>query len=487
FSWQQTDDRFIRPRYGKRWQMKFEMKTESGQNGFTTKEACENGDGGSGRLAYTCLLINELLGANIQDLRDQCDERRALIPGSNIFSLSPLSAQSQKLLSAPRRSRRKISPIPYKTLDASYLQDDLSLNLVDWSSENVLSVGLGTCVYIFCASTNQVGMLCNLSGDGTSVTSVAWNEHVSIGQTIFTQVVEKYFCENFLVIGTYHGYVQVWDVAVNSQVNELLTHPDRVGLLAWNGGDVSSGSRDGLILQLLLLQNSVIVFLHCDSMWTDIYTSVLEIDEVSIFSSEDKDISSPHRITTQKNSINIFITVCGLKWSPDKRSLASGGNDNRLNIWDLHSDSPVQTYTEHLAAVKAISWSPQHRGLLASGGGAADWCIRFWNTLTGQPKQWVDTGSEVCNLVWSKHSSELVSSLHVDVICNLCLERYQINSWEMKYTIPPTVVQSTQLLLLIPYLAMSPDGEDIVTGAGDETLRFWKVFSKDRSQKEKKP
>jgi cell division cycle 20-like protein 1, cofactor of APC complex len=35
------------------------------------------------------------------------------------------------------------------------------------------------------------------------------------------------------------------------------------------------------------------------------------------------------------------------------------------------------------------------------------------------------------------------------------------------------------------YLAMSPDGESIVTGAGDETLRFWNVFSKTRSQKVK--
>jgi WD40 repeat protein len=26
------------------------------------------------------------------------------------------------------------------------------------------------------------------------------------------------------------------------------------------------------------------------------------------------------------------------------------------------------------------------------------------------------------------------------------------------------------------YLAMSPDGKTIVTGAGDETLRFWEVF-----------
>lgn len=27
------------------------------------------------------------------------------------------------------------------------------------------------------------------------------------------------------------------------------------------------------------------------------------------------------------------------------------------------------------------------------------------------------------------------------------------------------------------YLAMSPSGDTIVTGAGDETLRFWNIFN----------
>lgn len=31
--------------------------------------------------------------------------------------------------------------------------------------------------------------------------------------------------------------------------------------------------------------------------------------------------------------------------------------------------------------------------------------------------------------------------------------------------------------------AMSPDGQTIVTGAGDETLRFWNVFAKSKSFK----
>lgn len=32
------------------------------------------------------------------------------------------------------------------------------------------------------------------------------------------------------------------------------------------------------------------------------------------------------------------------------------------------------------------------------------------------------------------------------------------------------------------YLAMSPDGTSIVTGAGDETLRFWNVFGKPKKK-----
>jgi cell division cycle 20-like protein 1 (cofactor of APC complex) len=36
------------------------------------------------------------------------------------------------------------------------------------------------------------------------------------------------------------------------------------------------------------------------------------------------------------------------------------------------------------------------------------------------------------------------------------------------------------------YLAQSPDGQNIVTGAGDETLRFWNVFPAKRDNKLKK-
>lgn len=75
---------------------------------------------------------------------------------------------------------RKISKLPFKVLDAPELQDDFYLNLVDWSSQNVLSVGLGTCVYLWSACTSQVTRLCDLATEENSVTSVSWSERVSL-------------------------------------------------------------------------------------------------------------------------------------------------------------------------------------------------------------------------------------------------------------------------------------------------------------------
>jgi cell division cycle 20-like protein 1 (cofactor of APC complex) len=43
-----------------------------------------------------------------------------------------------------------------QVLDAPSLQDDFYLNLVDWSSQNMLAVGLGTCVYLWSASSSKV-------------------------------------------------------------------------------------------------------------------------------------------------------------------------------------------------------------------------------------------------------------------------------------------------------------------------------------------
>ena len=52
--------------------------------------------------------------------------------------------------------------------------------------------------------------------------------------------------------------------------------------------------------------------------------------------------------------------------------------------------------------MKGIAWSPHNHGILASGGGSADRSIKFWNTMDGTLLDSIDTGSQVCNLLFSK-------------------------------------------------------------------------------------
>lgn len=341
--------------------------------------------------------------------------RNNLLAGSDMdpFALHPVdNPRCREMFSSPRKSHRKIPKNPFKVLDAPALKDDFYLNLIDWSAENVLAVGLKACVYLWSACTSKVTLLFELP-ESDHVTAVAWMEQGS-----------------HLAVGTETGAVQIWDTEKKQLVRELSYHKIRVGSLAWNGNSLASGSRD----------RSIRV----------------------------RDMRDPQEdaMTLKGHSQE----VCGLKWSyNDDRQLASGGNDNKLFIWSARkSNAPVLTYTDHSAAVKAIAWSPHQSGLLASGGGTTDRSIRFWNTLSSKTKpiNKVDTGSQVCNLGWSKNIDEIISTHGYSL--------NQIIVW--KYASMEKVVTLTGHTMRVLYLAVSPDGQTVVTGAGDETLRFWSVF-----------
>lgn len=95
---------------------------------------------------------------------------------SELYSLSPIRYDSQRILETPRKQPRYVNKVPYKVLDAPDLQDDFYLNLVDWGSSNVLGVGLGNSVYMWNSQTGRVTKLCELKDD--TVTSVSWIQRV---------------------------------------------------------------------------------------------------------------------------------------------------------------------------------------------------------------------------------------------------------------------------------------------------------------------
>ncbi|KAK3393782.1 WD40-repeat-containing domain protein [Podospora didyma] len=260
--------------------------------------------------------------------------------------LKPASASATQF-------KRRVATAPERVLDAPGLIDDYYLNLLDWSSNNQVAIGLERNVYVWSADEGSVSSLLETSAD-TYVSSVKWSgdgAYVGVG------------------LGT--GEVQIWDVAEGVKIRSMFGHDTRVGVMGWTKHLLSTGARSGL------------VFNH------DVRIAEHKVAELVSHTSE----------------------VCGLEWRSDGAQLATGGNDNLVSIWDARSLSvPKFTKTNHKAAVKALSWCPWNMNLLATGGGSYDRHIHFWNTTSGARVNSIDTGSQVTSLRWSPHYREIVSS-----------------------------------------------------------------------------
>ena len=200
--------------------------------------------------------------------------------------------------------------------------DDYYLNLLDWNAHNIIAVALGRTVYLWNAGTGSVEELCTCPNEGDYICSLAWSADGS-----------------FLALGTSDSKVQIWDASRSKQVRELLGHTNRVSSVAWNGTILSPGGRDSAICNWDVRKR--------------------------------RDEACVAKVVTHEQE------VCGLKWSLCGQQLASGGNDNILCIHDS-SFRLQHKFNAHQAAVKALAWCPFQSNLLATGGGTADRCIKFW-------------------------------------------------------------------------------------------------------------
>ncbi|CAD6259769.1 unnamed protein product [Miscanthus lutarioriparius] len=357
--------------------------------------------------AYRKLLAEKLLNnrTRILAFRNKPPE-----PESMLTDLRADATQAK-----PAKQRRQVPQV----LDAPELVDDYYLNLLDWGSSNVLSIALGCKVYLWDVSSQSATLLVTIDEDSGPVTSVSWapdGRHIAIGLN--------------------SSDVQLWDSTSNRLLRTLRgVHESRVGSLAWNNSILTTGGMDGKIVNNdVRIRNNVVQTYHGHEQ-----------------------------------------EVCGLRWSGSGQQLASGGNDNLLHIWDVSMSSSVQTagHTQwlhrlqgHLSAVKALAWCPFQSNLLASGGGEGDRCIKFWNTHTGACLNSVDTGSQVCALLWNKNERELLSS-HGFTQNQLILWKY------------PSMIKLAELnghTSRVLFMAQSPDGCNVASAAADETLRIWNMF-----------
>ncbi|CAI4464854.1 BGP_1a_G0019470.mRNA.1.CDS.1 [Saccharomyces cerevisiae] len=358
---------------------------------------------------------NSVRGASLLTYQQRKGRRlsaASLLQSQFFDSMSPVRPDSKQLLLSPGKQFRQIAKVPYRVLDAPSLADDFYYSLIDWSSTDVLAVALGKSIFLTDNNTGDVVHLCDTENEYTSLSWIGAGSHLAVGQA--------------------NGLVEIYDVMKRKCIRTLSGHIDRVACLSWNNHVLTSGSRDHRIL-------------HRDVRMPDPFFETIESH-------------------TQE--------VCGLKWNVADNKLASGGNDNVVHVYEGTSKSPILTFDEHKAAVKAMAWSPHKRGVLATGGGTADRRLKIWNVNTPIKMSDIDSGSQICNMVWSKNTNELVTSHGYS--------KYNLTLWDCNSMDPIAILKGHSFRVL--HLTLSNDGTTVVSGAGDETLRYWKLFDKPKAK-----
>jgi cell division cycle protein 20 (cofactor of APC complex) len=311
------------------------------------------------------------------------------------------------------------------------LKDDFYVNLLDWGRRNILGVALGPSVYLWNGKDGSVEELMSLQpsspslGEDPYIASLRWiHDGSSVG------------------LGTSSGQVQIWDVAARKKIRTIMASEGghRIGSLAWNKHLLSTGSRDGVVQTFDVRLPRPLIMLHASQQRQE---------------------------------------VCGLEWSPDGQQLASGSNDNLVHVWDRESATPRHVFAEHKAAVKALAWCPWKPGLLATGGGSADRTIRTWSTVTGECLSSVNANASVSSLVWSRTSRELVSA-HGHPTSHVRFWQQQPSSTSACHLRMAADIEEAHAGRIL-HMALSPDGQTLVTAGADESIKFWAAFGDDAS------
>ncbi|KAJ4793625.1 hypothetical protein LUZ62_044871 [Rhynchospora pubera] len=361
------------------------------------------------RAAYRKLLADTMLQGRTRVLSFSNRPRSPL--KSSLEAQTPTHIQ-------PARKRRRIPQAPEKTLDAPDIVGDDRFNVLDWGNKNVLSIALDDKVYLWNATDGSTTELVTVPESSAPITSVSWapdGRHIAIGQ--------------------YNSFVELYDVTTKKLLRTLAgIHQGPVGSLAWNNNHLlTTGGPQGAIID----------------------------NDVRIQS---------HAVRSYRGHDDV---ICSLKWSSCGKHLASGGADKLVNIWDVSRSSPLHRFSNHTSTVRAVAWCPFKDNLLASGGGETDRCIKFWNVSAGTCLKSVETGSEVCGLLWSKHERELLSS-HGP-------EKNQIAVW--KYPSMTKIAELTGHTSSVLYMTQSPDGCQVASASADETLKLWQINEKSTEEK----
>ncbi|XP_043524356.1 cell division cycle 20.4, cofactor of APC complex-like isoform X2 [Frieseomelitta varia] len=234
----------------------------------------------------------------------------------------------------------------YDALPYSYSYKELT----DWGSKNFIATAVKNCVAFYDTNKSDVYQSPN-NVDVSDVCAIKWNN-----------------AGNKLVICTLMLKVQLYCIDTQKMI-WTVTGSNIVRCICWSENDqhIVVGTKG----------------------------------EILVYSARDGKVVHLFQIQSA--------TVVALAFSSNYRYLASSALDKNIRIFNWTNFSPHLDII-YYESVTSLAWQPYENGVLCIGGGVGDASLSLWNMNKLNPPTYRDVkfNGAVENMLWNKHSGELV-------------------------------------------------------------------------------